>query len=267
MDSFESLSGLVDLVGVGGFSPANLPAAQYHARRIQSYGCTNPSDYLVPDSSESLNLEEVPSFDMTDFGVGDDLLSKVQPSTTGVSVADLSVNICDEGVDVCQGLAAFLQDMTSSHDENVLPNLPAASATSPQTEMETGTDEEGEELPYGWDDEMLEMTTPQLNKCIARRGLSKEEGKCIKIARRRLKNRCYAKVSRKRRLHKQAALADDHEEVSSRSQALNQEVAALRKTNEVIERRLAAFTAMLVNSGKMNNEDVQRFMAQSVREQ
>lgn len=251
MESFESLSGLSGLTGIGGLTPNTLPEVQY-AQRAESFhssGSGDVADLLVPDASCSLSLDEVPSFDLTDFAMS--LPIKSGEQYRGLSAADLSIDP-QAVMDAAQLLPATGDSVQPGRES--LPNLPEPAA-SPDDGL-------GEELPEGWDDSMMEMTTPQLNKCIARRGLTKAQGKLIKACRRRLKNRCYAKISRKRRLQKQAALADDHQEVSSRSEALNHEVTQLRMANQVIQRRLEALTAMLVSNGKMSREEVSSFLEQ-----
>jgi len=256
MESFESLSGLSGLTGIGGLSPNTLPEFQL-AQRAESFhsnGSGDVADFLVPDTSCSLNLEEVPSFDLSDFAVT--LPIKSGEKFSGLSAADLSID-SQVVMDAAQLLPAT-EDSVQLGTES-LPDLPEPASPKPVGSPDAG---HGDELPEGWDDSMMEMTTPQLNKCIARRGLTKAQGKLIKACRRRLKNRCYAKISRKRRLQKQAALADDHQEVSSRSEALNHEVTQLRMANQVIQRRLEALTAMLVSNGKMSREEVSSFLEQ-----
>jgi len=145
-----------------------------------------------------------------------------------------------------------------------LPDFPPVPQGEPESEPEDGPAEEGDEQeqrrPDGWDDTVLTMSTPSLNRFIARCGLNKEQGKAIKACRRRLKNRCYAKTSRKRRMDKVAALADDHVSVSARSQALDNEIAQLRRSNKLLQRQLEAFTTLLVTSGKMTRLDIQRYI-------
>jgi len=80
----------------------------------------------------------------------------------------------------------------------------------PKPEAEGGPEKEEEPQqqqrpPYGWDDKVMKMSTPVFNRYITHRGLNMEQNKDIKAYRRRLKNRCYAKTSRKRRMDKAAA--------------------------------------------------------------
>lgn len=243
MDSFELMSGLDGLAGIGGFcspthSPTPLSAAPYGTQPHSDLG-----DYHVPGDAGALNLEEVPSFDLSDFGDALAAGSEMKP------VAEVEAS-----------LAAFLRTMDpSTAAEETLPDLPEpgspGEASSP---LSVAGDEE--ELPEGWDESMMDMTTPQLNKCIARRGLSKAQGKIIKACRRRLKNRCYAKISRKRRLQKQAVLADNHEQVASRSEALSLELLQTQRANLVLRRRAEALTALLVNSGTMSDQEIDAFV-------
>jgi hypothetical protein len=163
-------------------------------------------------------------------------------STSKPAVAAGGVSALEGGCELDLGFLA-----------EALPDLPEESPSAA----------DADELPEGWDDAMMDMTTPQLNRCIKRRGLSKEQAKLIKACRRRLMNRVYAKTSRKRRIEKQVALAEDHEQISLRSKTLNQEVQQLLMGNSAIMRRLEAveaFTAMLVDSGKMTHDEIAVFL-------
>jgi len=258
---FETASGLGDLLTMMGMhhsltaegcgAPRALPAPQLQPWPTVVGG--GGGDHLVPDggiveTEALLDLEAMPSFDIGG-DAGDGLLkvgAKIDPTLDTIlqEIAAAASHPAEGGEDV----AEESEDAAPSDYEE---------AASPVA-SDGGNDEE---LPYGWDDAMLDMTTRQLNNAIRRQHLSKDQGKAIKATRRRLKNRCYAKTSRKRRLAKVAALADNHQEVSERSRALHAEVAGLRKANAMLQRRLEAFSSMLVASGKMDRATVDAYVA------
>jgi hypothetical protein len=247
------LAGLLQ-AGRGSGSPPTLPDLMAFSAALQDSELQPnlvPADCVVPDTTASLELDGVDSMGeawgpLDQFGA---LLS----SLPAQDVMHLKQE--QDHRDGC-GLGA---DDLVLHNTFSPPESPElASLEVPEEALPSlSGDGSASPRPLGWEDEMLAMETTQLNRYLARKHLSKEQKKAVKNFRRKLKNRNYAKTSRRRRLDKQAKLVDTHQEVSEQFRALNEKVSEFRRDNARLTRKLDVVAALLVQHKCMTPEQVE----------
>jgi len=112
-------------------------------------------------------------------------------------------------------------------------------------------------LPRYWDDGFLEMKSAVLNRLLKQKKISADEQKEIKLARRRLLNRRYAKKSRTKKLQKWSNLEESHTDVRDTNSSLHQEVEQLKNANQLMKRRMTAMYDLLLKAGCMTQEQVE----------
>lgn len=90
-------------------------------------------------------------------------------------------------------------------------------------------------LDARWSDEQLDMSNADLRRHLKVNPMSDEDVKALKEARRRKKNREYAKKARTKRLAKQSNIAVNHSALKADNEKLTVEISQLRSLNASLQ--------------------------------
>eukprot|EP00051_Salpingoeca_urceolata_P023032 m.386574 g.386574 ORF g.386574 m.386574 type:complete len:175 (-) comp20055_c1_seq3:214-738(-) len=135
-------------------------------------------------------------------------------------------------------LAAAVSPACSPHPLVTTPTglgLTGRRCSGPKTT--TPGENPARQTPTRWPDHLLDMGCRELNRYLKTAGLSAEDVKDLKRARRRKKNRKYAQSSRKRRLHQYEQLAEARDFIGARADDVRAQIHMAQLRNQQLLKR------------------------------